>query len=80
MAGRWLEMSAHKKAPGRNPEASHSTKLQDYFTTPRGRRAISSLWNAGRLISGAHLSVDDLGLIHEMLTEIASMVGVDHAK
>lgn len=36
-----------KKAPGRNPEASHSTNQQAYFTTPRGRRAISSLWNAG---------------------------------
>lgn len=73
-------MAAHKKAPGRNPEASHSNNQQIYSTTARGRRAISSLWNAGRLISGAQLSDDDLALIGEMLTEISSMVGVAHAK
>ncbi|MDX5936440.1 hypothetical protein [Acidithiobacillus thiooxidans] len=73
--------AAHEKASGRNPEALHnSNNFQTYSTTSRGRRAISSLWNAGRLISGAQLSEDDLALIGEMLTEIASMVGVAHAK
>lgn len=65
--------AADKKAPGRNPEAHHSTN-QMYFTTPRGRRAISSLWNAGRLIAGAQLSVDDLGLVEETLAEIRDLL------
>lgn len=68
--------ASHKKAPGRNPGASDSINQQTYFTTPRGRRAISSLWNAGRLISGAQLSVDDLGLIDEMLAEIRDQLDV----
>jgi len=67
--------AADKKAPGRNPEASNSNEPL-YFSTPRGRRAISSLWNAGRLISGAQLSVDDLGLIDEMLAEIRDQLDV----
>jgi hypothetical protein len=69
-------MSADKKAPGRNPGADRSSNQQAYFTTSRGRRAISSLWNAGRLISGAQLSVDDLGLIEEMLAEIRDQLDV----
>lgn len=40
----------------------------------RGRRAIASLWNASRIVSGALLTSDDLALITEALTEIAKAV------
>lgn len=63
------------KAPGRNPGALHSTKLpEQYITTQRGRRAIASLWNASRTVSGAALTGDDLALITEALTEITKAV------
>jgi len=43
-------------------------------TTKRGRRAIASLWNASRTVSGALLTADDLALINEALAEIAQAV------
>ncbi len=67
--------AAQRKAPGGNPEASHSNIQPDqYITTPRGRRAIASLWNASRIVNGALLTSDDLALIAEALTEIAKAV------
>ena len=45
-----------------------------YSTSKRGRRAIASLWNASRTVSGAALTDDDLALIAEALTEIAKAV------
>lgn len=58
-----------KKAP-----AHTATKAPDeaYCTSKRGRRAIASLWNASRTVSGALLTDDDLALITEALTEIRS--------
>lgn len=69
-------MSApNKKAPGDQPGASHNTIQPDqYITSSRGRRAIASLWNASRIVSGALLTSDDLALITEALTEIAKAV------
>jgi len=47
-----------------------------YSTSKRGRRAIASLWNASRTVSGALLTADDLALIREALTEIRNTIGV----
>jgi len=46
----------------------------NYSTSKRGRRAIASLWNASRTVSGALLTTDDLALITEALSEIAQAV------
>ena len=63
---------ADKKAPASEAEAYHSTIQPDqYITSQRGRRAIASLWNASRTVSGALLTADDLALIREALAEIA---------
>ena len=45
-----------------------------YSTSKRGRRAIASLWNASRTVSGAALTDDDLALIAEALAEIAEVL------
>ncbi|MBU2749878.1 MULTISPECIES: hypothetical protein [Acidithiobacillus] len=47
----------------------------NYCTSKRGRRAIASLWNASRTVSGAALTGDDLALINEVLAEIRSAIG-----
>ena len=66
---------ADKKAPASEAEAYHSTIQPDqYITSQHGRRAIASLWNASRTVSGAALSQDDLSLIREALAEIAEVL------
>ena len=47
---------------------------KDYSTSKRGRRAIASLWNASRTVTGALLTADDLALIREALAEIAEVI------
>ncbi len=67
--------AAKKKAPGCNPEALHSTINQpeksSTETTPRGRRAATSLWFAVRTLTGAALTPDDIAIIREAMAEIA---------
>ncbi len=67
-----------RKASGRNPEALHSTINQPEksitATSPKGRRAVTSLWYAIRTISGAALTPDDLALIYEALSEISEVL------
>ncbi|MBU2801052.1 hypothetical protein HFV02_02045 [Acidithiobacillus caldus] len=70
-------MSApHKKASSRTPEAfdTNTTQQSKYITSSRGRRAIASLWNASRVISGAALTADDLALIREAVNEIVGVI------
>jgi hypothetical protein len=66
--------TANRKAPGRNPGASHNT-IKSYSTSTKGRRAISHLWTASRAVQGASLTHDDKALIMEALTEIAGVLG-----
>ena len=60
-----------KKAPVRT---ATKAPAKAYSTSKRGRRAIASLWNASRTVSGAALTDDDLALIAEALAEIARAV------
>ena len=62
-----------KRAPDQHriesPTQGHITT-----TSAKGRRAIASLWNASRTVSGAALTDDDLALIREALAEIAGVL------
>ena len=60
------------KKPAPTNENEHSAPI--YSTSKRGRRAIASLWNASRTVSGAALTDDDLSLVREALAEIAKAV------
>lgn len=62
-----------KAAP---PKQNDQINQPPYSTSKRGRRAIASLWNASRTVSGALLTGDDLALIREALTEIRNTIGV----
>lgn len=62
------------KKPAPTNENEQITQPAHYITTKRGRRAIASLWNASRTVSGAALTADDLALIREALSEIAQAV------
>ncbi len=61
-----------KKATPATEAAQHNQP--HYSTSKRGRRAIASLWNASRTISGALLTADDLALVREALAEIAGVL------
>ena len=61
-----------KKATPATEAAQNNQPL--YSTSKRGRRAIASLWNASRTVSGAALTGDDLALIAEALAEIGKAV------
>ncbi len=60
-----------KASPNRKPAPA-----QGHLTTtsPKGRRAVTSLWYAIRALNGAALTHDDLALIREALAEIAKAV------
>ena len=62
------------KEKARTPEEIQTVNTHIYSTSKRGRRAIASLWNASRTVSGAALTDDDLALIAEALAEIAQAV------
>lgn len=64
--------TSNKKAPGRDPRASHNT-IESYSTSIKGRRAISHLWTASRAVAGASLTPDDKALIAEALAEISGV-------
>ncbi|MBU2839394.1 hypothetical protein HF670_07420 [Acidithiobacillus thiooxidans] len=66
-------MAAQKKAPGRDPRASHNT-IESYSTSIKGRRAITHLWTASRAVQGAALTLDDRALIAEALAEISGVL------
>lgn len=61
-----------KKAAPTTEAAPYNQPL--YSTSKRGRRAIASLWNASRTVTGALLTGDDLALIREALAEIGKAV------
>ena len=61
-----------KKATPVTEAAPYNQPL--YSTSKRGRRAIASLWNSSRTVSGALLTADDLALIQEALAEIAAVL------
>ncbi len=60
-----------KASPYRKPAPD---KEQFTTTSSKGRRAIASLWNASRTVTGALLTGDDLALIREALAEISAVL------
>ncbi len=64
----------NKKAASPRQGEAASENAPVTYTTPRGRRATTSLWFALRTLSGAALSPDDIGLLREALAELHGML------